>query len=157
MRTLTASTIATVLAITLIGCSSKSLVVFLVRHGEKADLSEDAELSAAGRERAVELARTLRSAKIEYVHSSDFIRTRETAAPTASEYALEEELYDPRDLPEEDLWHYGPSGSAPFPPPHVEADASGGRCPRLADCGSARHAGQGQTNGTYGRRRPWSG
>ena len=74
-------------------------MAFLVRHGEKADLSEDAELSAAGRERAEELARTLRSAEIEYVHSSDFIRTRGTAAPTAAEYGLEVELYDPRDLP----------------------------------------------------------
>jgi phosphohistidine phosphatase SixA len=75
------------------------LVVFLVRHGEKADLGEDPELSAAGRERAAILARTLRSAEIEYVHSSDFIRTRATAEPTAVEHGLEVELYDPRDLP----------------------------------------------------------
>jgi phosphohistidine phosphatase SixA len=99
-----------VLTITLVGCASKSdtvpsasvqepLVVFLVRHGEKVDLSEDPELSAGGRERAAALARTLRSAEIEYVHSSDFIRTRETAAPTATEHGLEVELYDPRDLP----------------------------------------------------------
>jgi phosphohistidine phosphatase SixA len=103
--------IATVLlTITLIGCSSKAdtvsfaseqqpLVVFLVRHGEKADLSRDAELSAAGLERAATLATTLRSAEIEYVHSSDFIRTRNTAAPTATEHGLEVGLYDPRDLP----------------------------------------------------------
>ena len=99
------------LTIILIGCSSKPdtvpsasehepLVVFLVRHGEKADISEDPELSAAGRERAVVLARTLRSSEIEHVHSSDFIRTRKTAAPIAVEYGLEVELYDPRDLPD---------------------------------------------------------
>ncbi len=111
MRTLRAFTIVILfIAITLVGCSSKPetvpsasehkpLVVLLVRHGEKADLSEDAELSAAGRERAVELARTLRSAEIEYVHSSDFIRTRDTAAPAAIEYGLEVDLYDPQDLP----------------------------------------------------------
>jgi phosphohistidine phosphatase SixA len=98
------------LAITLIGCSPKPntvsaaseqepLVVFLVRHGEKADLSRNSELSAAGRERAAVLARMLRSAEIEYVHSSDFIRTRRTAAPAATELGLEVELYDPRDLP----------------------------------------------------------
>jgi len=75
------------------------LVVFLVRHGERADLSKDSELSAAGRERAAILARTLRSAEIEYVHSSDFIRTRVTAEPTAVEHGLEVALYDPRDLP----------------------------------------------------------
>jgi len=110
-KQLTVSTIATlILTITLLGCSSnpdtvlsasehEPLLVFLVRHGEKADLSEDPELSAAGRERAAELARSLRSAVIEYVHSSDFVRTRGTAAPTAAEYGLEVQLYDPRDLP----------------------------------------------------------
>ncbi len=75
------------------------LVVFLVRHGEKVDSSKDPELSAAGRARAAVLARSLRSAGIEYVHSSDFIRTRETATPTAAEIGLEVELYDPRNLP----------------------------------------------------------
>ena len=110
MKTLNMTAIAaSLLTITLIGCSSKPdtvsstwehepLVVFLTRHGEKADLSEDPELSAAGRERAMVLARTLRSAQIEYIHSSDFIRTRNTAAPTAAEYSLEMELYDHQDL-----------------------------------------------------------
>jgi len=111
MKTLTVSLIATLLCtITLICCASepdtvpaaaehRSLVVFLVRHGEKVDNSEDADLSAAGRERAAALATTLRSAEIEYVHSSDFIRTRGTVAPTATEHGLEVELYDHRDLP----------------------------------------------------------
>ncbi len=35
----------------------------------------------------------------EHVHSSDFARTRDTAAPTASELGLEVQLYDPFDLP----------------------------------------------------------
>jgi phosphohistidine phosphatase SixA len=107
---LTVSAIATLLFVnTLIGCSAKPdsvpaasehepLVVFLVRHGEKADVSKDPELSPAGRERAAALATALRSAEIEHVHSSDFIRTRDTAAPIATEYGLEVELYDPRDL-----------------------------------------------------------
>ena len=113
MKTLTLKILtlaASLLTIMLIGCSPTAdtvpsasehdpLVVFLVRHAEKADLSEDPELSSAGRERAEALARTLRSAEIEYVHSSDFIRTRGTAAPTAAEHGLEVELYDPRDLP----------------------------------------------------------
>ena len=77
----------------------KPLVVFIVRHGEKADLGKDPELSAAGRKRATVLARILRSAKIEHVHSSDFIRTKDTAVPTATEYGLDVELYDRRDLP----------------------------------------------------------
>jgi broad specificity phosphatase PhoE len=100
---LTVATIAALLlTITLIGCSSSQhepLVVFLVRHGEKVDVGEDPELSVAGRERSAALAAVLRSAKIEHVHSSDYIRTRDTAAPAAGEFGLEVELYDPRDLP----------------------------------------------------------
>lgn len=84
MKTMTVSTIATLLlTVMLIGCSSKPdtvpseskhkpLMVFLARHGEKADLSDNPELSAAGHERAAALARNLRNAEIEYVHSSDF-------------------------------------------------------------------------------------
>ncbi len=105
------ATVATVLlTITPLGCSStpapvpsgstnEPLVVFLVRHGEKADRGKDPELSAAGNERAVILANILRSAEIDYLHSSDYIRTRGTAAPTAAKYGLKVELYDLRDLP----------------------------------------------------------
>jgi len=112
MKRLTLATLAALLsAITLIGCSprpdapaaseseQKPLVVFCVRHAEKVDSSEDPELSVAGLERAAALAATLRSAEIEYMHSSDFIRTRDTAAPTATDHGLEVALYDPRDLP----------------------------------------------------------
>jgi len=103
---MTRPTVATVaallLAITLIGCPSpqqESLVVFLVRHAEKADLGDDPELSATGHERSAALAAALRSSEIEYVHSSDYIRTRDTAAPMATDHGLEVELYDPRELP----------------------------------------------------------
>ncbi len=76
----------------------KPLVVFLVRHAEKAELTRDPELSDAGHERAVELAKVLRDAKIEFVHSSDFIRTRDTAAPTAAMSKAEVEPYNHGDL-----------------------------------------------------------
>ncbi|MBK8500811.1 MAG: histidine phosphatase family protein [Saprospiraceae bacterium] len=100
-----------VISVSQFACSSKQApkdttieadapVCFLVRHAEKADLSADAELSEAGKERTLELAKFLRSANIEYVHSSDFIRTRETAAPTANEFGLTTEIYDPDDLEE---------------------------------------------------------
>jgi phosphohistidine phosphatase SixA len=76
----------------------KPLVVFLVRHAEKMDYSKDPELSASGKERALDLVNILRSTNIEHVHSSDFIRTRETAKPTAEEFGLKTEIYDPYDL-----------------------------------------------------------
>ena len=70
------------------------LVVFLVRHAEKVDNSHDPKLSSTGRRRAAELARTLRDSGLQYVHSTDFIRTRETAAPTAEALGLKVELYE---------------------------------------------------------------
>ncbi len=77
----------------------KPLIAFLVRHAEKElGESKDPELSEAGKKRAVELVRVLGSAGIENIHSSDFKRTRNTAAPIASETGAEVELYDPDDL-----------------------------------------------------------
>ena len=69
-------------------------VVFLVRHAEKTDESRDPELSEAGRQRARELARMLRDAGIQHIHSTDFIRCRDTAAPLAEMLGLEVELYN---------------------------------------------------------------
>ena len=75
------------------------LIVFLVRHAEKVKTGDDPGLSEAGLERTAVLVDTLRSAKIETVHSSDYFRTRETAMPVAARLGVEMELYDPRDLP----------------------------------------------------------
>jgi phosphohistidine phosphatase SixA len=80
------------------GNEGDPLLVFLVRHAEKVDQSKDPDLSLVGYSRAAELARTLADAKIEYVHSSDFIRTRKTAAPVAELFGLKIELYDKNDL-----------------------------------------------------------
>ena len=77
----------------------KPLKVFLVRHAEKVDQSRDPDLSEAGYRRAATLADMLRSANIEHVHSSDYMRTRKTAAPIAELFGLEVRLYDPRTLP----------------------------------------------------------
>ena len=78
--------------------NSNPLMVLLVRHAEKADSSEDPELTDLGRARASALAEILRDAEIEHVHSSDYIRTKSTAAPTAAKHGLEVELYDARNL-----------------------------------------------------------
>ena len=75
------------------------LVVFLVRHAEKVDASGNAKLSTAGNGRAAALASTLRDAGIEYVHSTDFIRTRKTASPVATKRGLKIDLYEAGDLP----------------------------------------------------------
>jgi broad specificity phosphatase PhoE len=68
-------------------------VVYLVRHAEKTDEGQDPELSSDGRQRSRELARMLKDAGIQHVHSTDFIRSRDTAAPLAALLGLEVELY----------------------------------------------------------------
>ncbi len=75
------------------------LVVFLVRHGEKVDSSADASLSPAGEQRAEHLALLLQDAGIEQVHSTDYIRTRDTAGPTAAALTLAVQIYQPDELP----------------------------------------------------------
>jgi probable phosphoglycerate mutase len=75
------------------------LVVFLVRHAEKVDASENPKLSTAGKARALTVAKTLRDADIQYVHSTDFIRTKKTAAPIATKSGVKVELYEAADLP----------------------------------------------------------
>ncbi len=78
--------------------AEKPLQVLLVRHAEKVDDGDDPALSPAGVERAAALAATLRDAGIERIHTSDYLRTRETAAPLAETLGIEVEIYDPRDL-----------------------------------------------------------
>jgi phosphohistidine phosphatase SixA len=70
------------------------VVVYLVRHAEKASGGKDPELTEAGRARAQALARTLGDAGIESIHSTDFKRTRETAAPLAHRLGVAVRIYD---------------------------------------------------------------
>ena len=99
------------ISITVLGCSptattqssaagNKPVVVFAVRHAEKADHSLNPGLTEAGKERAALLAQMLRHAKINHVHASPYIRTMNTAAPTAEVHGVKVQEYDPRDLPD---------------------------------------------------------
>lgn len=78
--------------------SDAPLSVFLVRHAEKLT-GDDPGLTMDGQARADALADLLIDANIEYIHSSDYQRTRQTATPLADRLGLTVELYDPRDLP----------------------------------------------------------
>ena len=69
-------------------------LVFLIRHAEKIDESRDPGLSEAGIQRSRELARVLRDAGIQRIHSTDYIRTRDTVAPLADMLGLKVEIYD---------------------------------------------------------------
>ena len=71
---------------------------YLVRHAEKTAEKSDPGLTAAGQQRAQDLAVRLKDVKLTKIYSSNYIRTRDTAAPIAAVQKLEVTLYDPRDL-----------------------------------------------------------
>lgn len=76
------------------------LVAFLVRHAEKvAEPTGDPPLTGQGQRRAAALADLLADAGIVAVWSTDYARTRDTAAPIAERLGLVPSLYDPGDLP----------------------------------------------------------
>jgi len=79
--------------------ASEETVVFLVRHAEKTAAKDDPGLSEDGRQRSLQLANLLKDAGIDHVHSTDYKRTRETAAPFAEMTGLEIEFYSWDDPP----------------------------------------------------------
>ena len=63
--------------------------IFMVRHAERADggsggMGNDPSLSEAGRARAESLASMLKDVKLTAIFTTEFKRTQETAAPTAT-------------------------------------------------------------------------
>ncbi|MEP4148380.1 MAG: phosphoglycerate mutase family protein [Halioglobus sp.] len=72
--------------------------IYLVRHAEKVTSNpeeSDPNLTPCGDQRADRLAVILESIKLDVIYSSDYRRTRETAAPVANNKRLEVKLYDP--------------------------------------------------------------
>jgi phosphohistidine phosphatase SixA len=78
--------------------ASELAKIFLVRHAEKAAEAADPALTEAGEARAQALAGLLRDAGIEAVYSTDYRRTRDTAAPVASGLGLDITIYNPAKL-----------------------------------------------------------
>ena len=74
------------------------LEVFLVRHAEKTTDKDDPALTIVGQNRAKLLADMLKDAGITHIHSSDYRRTRDTAAPLAQSLGIPVQIYDPRVL-----------------------------------------------------------
>lgn len=72
---------------------------YLVRHAEKVeDGSKDPALTSQGHQRAQQLAAMLSQANITKIYSTDYQRTRQTAAPLSNLLGLEVILYDPSKL-----------------------------------------------------------
>jgi len=86
--------------------SSKSLVdfvepasttIFLVRHAEKAS-GTDPILTKEGDSRAYKLASMLLPVSLDYIFSTDYNRTKQTALPIADAKQMSINIYDPSDL-----------------------------------------------------------
>ena len=71
-------------------------IVYLVRHGEKAAVGQDPELTPQGQARARNIATILGRAGITAIFSTPYARTRQTARPLATALGLEVQSYDPR-------------------------------------------------------------
>lgn len=94
--------------------SAADSIIFVVRHAEKAATSEATQrpgakppahpmmadnppLSPAGQARAKKLAETLRSAGIRTIYTTEYQRTRQTAAPLAQELKVQPIMAAARD------------------------------------------------------------
>lgn len=95
-----------VLVACVVAPAPETSAIYLVRHAEKVtdggamivDDPRDPPLTAEGEARAEALADTLEDAGITQIWSSDYTRTRDTAAPFAERLGLEVQLYDPSAL-----------------------------------------------------------
>lgn len=80
--------------------SSCSHSYYVVRHAEKAtaeaNMSSDVSLTETGKQRAEALKNILAKKKISYIFSTNTIRTKSTAQPTADHFGLSIENYGPR-------------------------------------------------------------
>lgn len=79
-------------------CTSQNSpkTIFIVRHAEKQLVGNDPELAYVGGVRALKLSQILEKEDIKHVFSTDYIRTRNTAKPTADQAEIEIEIYDPK-------------------------------------------------------------
>ena len=81
------------------GVAQEPVVVYLVRHAEKAGgNTDDPPLSLAGQIRVRVLWQLIGGAALTHIHTTDFKRTRDTIRIFAEEHGIDPELYDPREL-----------------------------------------------------------
>jgi broad specificity phosphatase PhoE len=83
-------------AISPLAAVAASPTIYLVRHAERSAISgrvpTDTGLSPAGEVRAQALARLLKDAGITAIYTSEYLRTRETAAPLAKLLSIQVEV-----------------------------------------------------------------
>lgn len=109
MRSLRALSAACALLLFCAASAAGQQTIVVVRHAERADggaagapgmvsPAKDPPLSAAGKARAARLASMLRSAGIAHVFTTEYKRTRETAAPLAAQLKLTQVMAAAKDI-----------------------------------------------------------
>ena len=90
-----------VISTTVTSAQEETTTYYFVRHAEK-DRSDktnkDPHLIDKGQLRALSWSIILKDIDFDAVYSTNYNRTKETAAPTAQSKNLEVQLYDPRDM-----------------------------------------------------------
>ena len=78
----------------------ETTVYYLIRHAEKdrSIKSDDPELTEKGLERANNWVKIFADVNFDYIYSTDYKRTQQTALPTAKEKKLVIQSYDPNNL-----------------------------------------------------------
>lgn len=79
--------------------SHEETTIYMVRHAEKVlDDTADPDLTPVGLQRAQKLADMLKTKEINFIFSSDFIRTRKTAQPLAEMLEMDIRNYNHKDF-----------------------------------------------------------
>lgn len=81
-----------------LGSVAQTTTIYLIRHAEKVDNSKNPDLSKLGLERAEHWKTILAQVPLKAVYSTDFLRTVQTATPTAASKNLEIIKYDPKTI-----------------------------------------------------------
>lgn len=81
----------------LVSSQSHAKSIYLARHAEK-QVGSNPSLTTEGKNRAKQLAYLLEHVNIKHVYSTQYLRTEETAQPTADLHSVPIKSYDPRQL-----------------------------------------------------------
>lgn len=82
---------------------SQTTTIYLIRHAEKVDNSKNPDLSKAGLERAEHWNAVFAAVPLRAIYSTDYLRTVQTATPTATSKNLPIVKYDPKTIDIEKL------------------------------------------------------
>jgi len=78
---------------------AQKTTIWIVRHAEKADTpANNPALTTIGQQRAKELLKSFKHDKIAAIYTTNYLRTAQTAQPTASQFAVTQQTYNPADL-----------------------------------------------------------